>query len=296
MPGLFRIAVRLPVLLYLLTFTIGAYSQNDSTTFVNTKWNTRTIAKGIVWKQFSFRGNLFGSNQNINILEVKQGRRHQLEVVDGGKALKPTSEFGKESGALAALNGTFFNIKEGGSVDYIKTDGNVVHQNLLQNGARLTHQKAVVLISGKHLKIEKWNGAEDWETHLNGDDAMESGPLLVFNSKPEQLDSNAFNKTRHPRTAVALTSGNRVLLMTVDGRNDNAAGMSLFELRNVLRWLKSTDGINLDGGGSTTLWIANQPDNGVVNYPCDNKKWDHEGERKVANIIAIRTKQKHINN
>ena len=293
---LFRFAVRLPVLLYLLTFTIGAYSQNDSTTFVNTKWNTQKIAKGIVWKQFSFRGNLFGSNQNINILEVKQGRKHLFDVVDNGKILKQTSELGKEAGALAALNGTFFNVKEGGSVDYIKINGKVLHQNQLQNNLRSFNQKSAVAITGNNLKIEKWNGKEEWESELKALDLMVSGPLLVFNDKPEMLDSISFNTTRHPRTAVALTSGNRVLLMTVDGRNENAAGMSLFELRNVLRWLKSIDGINLDGGGSTTLWIANQPDNGVVNYPCDNKKWDHEGERKVANIIAIRTKQKHINN
>ena len=290
--SLFRFAFCLPVLFFLL-LTFGAYSQNDSITLVNTKWNAKKIAKGFVWKQFSFRGNLFGSNQNINILEVRQGRKLQFEVVDNGKILKPTSEIGKETSALAALNGTFFNVKEGGSVDYIKTDGNVVHQNQLQNGARFTHQKAAISISDKDLKIEKWNGTEDWETHLNGEDIMESGPLLVFETKPEQLDSNAFNVTRHPRSAVALTSKHRVLLVTVDGRNENAAGMSLFELRNVLRWLKSTDGINLDGGGSTTLWIANHPDNGVVNYPCDNKKWDHAGERKVANAITLRTRQRH---
>jgi hypothetical protein len=25
----------------------------------------------------------------------------------------------------------------------------------------------------------------------------------------------------------------------------------------------------------------------VVNYPSDNKKWDHEGEREVANAILL---------
>jgi exopolysaccharide biosynthesis protein len=44
----------------------------------------------------------------------------------------------------------------------------------------------------------------------------------------------------------------------------------------------------MDGGGSTTMWVKNQPDNGVVNYPSDNKKWDHYGERKVANVILVR--------
>ncbi|MEI6142578.1 MAG: phosphodiester glycosidase family protein [Mariniphaga sp.] len=288
MSGLFRLAIRICILSFAMVLTIVAYSQNDSITLVTANWNTTKIAKGVVWKQYSFRGNLFGSNQNINILEVRQGRKRQFGVVDNGKILQPTSEFGRETGALAAVNGTFFNVKEGGSVDYIKVDGKVLHQNQLQNGKREFHQRSALAISGGKLRIEKWNDREDWESDLKAEDIMVSGPLLVTAHKPELLDSVSFNVTRHPRTAVALTSKKRVLLITIDGRNENAAGMSLFELRNIMRWLGSTDGINLDGGGSTTLWMNNQPENGVVNYPCDNKKWDHAGERKVANILSLK--------
>jgi exopolysaccharide biosynthesis protein len=46
--------------------------------------------------------------------------------------------------------------------------------------------------------------------------------------------------------------------------------------------------MNLDGGGSSTLYIRNATDNGVVNYPSDNKKFDHEGQRSVANIIYLK--------
>ncbi|MBP8067250.1 MAG: phosphodiester glycosidase family protein, partial [Pedobacter sp.] len=41
------------------------------------------------------------------------------------------------------------------------------------------------------------------------------------------------------------------------------------------------------GGGSTTLWTEKL---GVINYPSDNKKWDHEGERKVANVVILKKK------
>jgi exopolysaccharide biosynthesis protein len=110
---------------------------------------------------------------------------------------------------------------------------------------------------------------------------------VLFRSTDEKLDTaNTFNKSRHPRSAIALTKNNRILLVTIDGRHENSAGMSLFELRKLLGWLKATDAINLDGGGSTTLWVKNK----VVNYPSDNKKWDHEGERKVANVILLKKK------
>jgi exopolysaccharide biosynthesis protein len=42
--------------------------------------------------------------------------------------------------------------------------------------------------------------------------------------------------------------------------------------------------LNLDGGGSSTAWVAGK---GIVNYPSDNKKWDHQGERSVATALLF---------
>jgi hypothetical protein len=33
--------------------------------------------------------------------------------------------------------------------------------------------------------------------------------------------------------------------------------------------------------------VKGQTPNGVVNYPSDNRKFDHEGERAVANAILV---------
>ena len=45
-----------------------------------------------------------------------------------------------------------------------------------------------------------------------------------------------------------------------------------------------TEAINLDGGGSSTMYIK---DEGVINFPSDNKQHDHEGERPVSNAILV---------
>ncbi|MNQ69182.1 hypothetical protein D3C85_837640 [compost metagenome] len=79
-------------------------------------------------------------------------------------------------------------------------------------------------------------------------------------------------------------------MLTIDGRNTESAGVSLFELTKLMRWLGCTSAINFDGGGSTTLWVNGMGSNGVINYPTDNKKWDHEGQRKVANVILVKKK------
>src|SRR5699024_10256747 len=67
-----------------------------------------------------------------------------------------------------------------------------------------------------------------------------------------------------------------------------AQGMSLPELTKILKWSEAVDAMNFDGGGSTTLFTEKE---GVVNYPSDNANFDHKGERKVANIIYVRSDQ-----
>ena len=271
------------------TFTSGVFAQSDSVSVVKADWKKEKILPGLRLKTFWFNKTLFNSNQNVSILEIKQKKNLLFDLGFETKKLVTTSDFGKSANAIAALNGTFFDIAKGGSVDYIRSDGMIINENRLgKNGSRAGHQSSAVLINKGKLSIAKWDGKPEWEQSLHAEDIMVSGPLLIFDQQFEKLDSNTFNKTRHPRSAIAVTRNKRILLITVDGRNENSAGMSLFELAKLMRWLKARDAINLDGGGSTALWINNYMGNGVVNYPTDNKKWDHEGERKVANVILLK--------
>lgn len=64
-------------------------------------------------------------------------------------------------------------------------------------------------------------------------------------------------------------------------------GVSIPELAHLIRVLGGSDALNLDGGGSTTLWMEQTPDNGVLNCPSDNRKFDHQGERSIPNIIYV---------
>ncbi len=292
----------------ILCFASHLNAQSDSLAVVNAKWETKKIAKGITLKQHWFEHSLFGSNQNISILEIKMNRRNKLDVAAEPTILKPASAFGTAEKATAAINGTFFNMKNGGSEDYIRIDGQALNETHVGQKGRSFHQRSAIIIDGHKVFIQAWDGSKDWEATLKGEDVMVTGPLLLDDEKRVQLDSITFNTARHPRTALAI-KGNKVLLITVDGRNEKAAGMSLYELASVLKWLKADDGINLDGGGSTTMWVNGLEDNGVVNHPSDNKKmmkspdykpgmdldnlsadtskWDHGGERKVANVIIV---------
>src|SRR5262245_32241146 len=62
----------------------------------------------------------------------------------------------------------------------------------------------------------------------------------------------------HPRTAAGISADGRYLyLLVIDGRQREwSQGASIEEVGHWLKGLGAADGINLDGGGTTTLVIA----------------------------------------
>ena len=96
--------------------------------------------------------------------------------------------------------------------------------------------------------------------------------------------SAQFYDKRHPRAAVGTDNEGNIYYVVIDGRfAGKGDGASIYETAYICRMLGMTDAINLDGGGSTTLWSETT---GVINHPYDNKVWDHEGERAVPNLIV----------
>lgn len=270
---------RIFYLLFCVSFAASAQKTKDSLLVVGKDWKTEKIAKGVVWKQGHFT-DLFDSEQEINWVEVdlkKQAKRAHLAA--DPKILKTTGTFAEENRALAAINGGFFDVKNGGAVDYIKVDGKLV------NPTRSASARANAVLSIHKKKIAIQAASPENTEGSTAENIMLSGPLLVVDGNGISLDDNPFNSNRHPRTAVAIRKNDKLILMVVDGRNSWAAGMSLMELANVLKWIGAKDAMNLDGGGSSTLYIKGK---NIVNYPSDNKLFDHEGQRRVANIVYLR--------
>jgi exopolysaccharide biosynthesis protein len=91
-----------------------------------------------------------------------------------------------------------------------------------------------------------------------------------------------FSAQRHPRTAVGMTRDSATLLLVlVDGRpreSGQSVGMTLVELADFLIRIGAWQALNLDGGGSTTLWVRDR----VVNTPSDPA-----GERPVGNALFV---------
>lgn len=109
------------------------------------------------------------------------------------------------------------------------------------------------------------------------------GPWLVKEGKisidyeAEGFDEASFVSKRHPRTAFGVTKDGKVLLLTVDGRDSWSAGASLHELAQIMLKFGAVNAINLDGGGSTSMFVGG----GIVNAPSDGRL------RPLANSLLL---------
>lgn len=120
----------------------------------------------------------------------------------------------------------------------------------------------------------------DWTTGWTGvNETIGGNPTLLENGTETIGDcpaSSAFCG-RNPRTAIGLDGRGRVLLVTVDGRQAGSVGMTMDELADLFRYLGATSALNLDGGGSTTMWVRGR----IVNKVSD------PSERPVGSSILI---------
>jgi hypothetical protein len=91
--------------------------------------------------------------------------------------------------------------------------------------------------------------------------------------------TTTFAELRHPRTMIGTAADRAIWLVTVDGRQpERSVGMTLVELRTLARRLGLVNALNLDGGGSTTMWVQGQ----VVNNPSEAT-----GQRKVSDALLV---------
>ncbi len=239
----------------------------------------QTITAGI--DLVRLQGRLFNSDQAIYYVETDT----TAGIFEFGVAAtdRPliTSRYAEAEGALAAVNGTFFNMLKGYNVHYVMMNDSVVATtDEKEFGIRAT---GLFMATGEAVDITVWGPESEDAGTAHAEDAIVSGPLLMLGGEEVVIDSSGFNTNRHPRSLVGITDKGHVLFMVIDGRQPGYAdGMSLFEARELAVSLGCTSLLNLDGGGSSTLYVRGEPDNGVVNRPSGKR------ERQVPSILFVR--------
>lgn len=151
--------------------------------------------------------------------------------------------------------------------------------------------KEALIIVGSYIENPENSPSRAKMAFTGVEDIVGGVPQLVKNGKvditwEQEKTTKSFVETRHPRTAVAKLKDGKFMMITVDGRSESSGGISLYDLADYLLSLGAVDAMNLDGGGSTTMFL----DGKVVNHPSDK-----EGERKVSDaiLVTLRTKSNH---
>lgn len=126
------------------------------------------------------------------------------------------------------------------------------------------------------------------EDYWNIRTAMGGIPVLISQGELLPLDKEMAGSSlnaRHPRTAVGYTSANQMILLVVDGRQEeHSRGATLRELGQIMLELGAYEALNLDGGGSSALMAASQ----LISKPSDVS-----GTRPVAAALLL-TRQAQI--
>ena len=146
------------------------------------------------------------------------------------------------------------------------------------------------VIVGPKSKLGKLIGAKNVDIKIstnpkwdNVKHIISGGPYLV-KDKQIYIDITAQKLQsiggRNPRTAIGYTKDNDLVLVAVDGREGSSIGLTLKELATLMKDLGCTNAINLDGGGSTVMYVNGQ----IVNRP------QQTGGIALSNVLVVSKK------
>lgn len=275
------------VISWLATYSQVDYS-NDSLRVANADWSIDSL-DGFVFKKYHFgEGELFCSAQHLFVLEIPPASPRRLAFAFDSVPTE-VSSLAQRNEAYAAVNGSYFDMWLGHPVCFLRINGIQLGENIPGTNDsvnRKYYQYATLALRRGRPCLSVPDSNRLSEEQMIEKNIMTAGPMLLRNGEMvPQRDDRTFVTRRHNRTALGIRPDGTTLLVVADGRfKHKAEGLSLPELERVMQWLGCTEAINLDGGGSSTMYIK---DNGVVNYPSDNNRHDHEGQRPVSNAILL---------
>ena len=245
----------------------------------NWKWN-----KSGKCQYGSIQIELFNSHQSISAVRFRRGRL-QTDIKETPGALADSlSALCEATGAVAAVNGSYFNVKTLQSNTFVRDEGKNVSNDVREEESRVD---ALLYIGKKKVFISPYDYGHADLLSEKYPNAVSSGPLLLQNGEffKQEWPNESFFSKRHPRTIVG-TVGRWVYFIVIDGRFPNdGIGTTIRETAEIAKMFGLKDAINLDGGGSSTLWARGL---GVISHPYDNKRYDNSGQRIVPNFVYAR--------
>ena len=255
----------------------------DSLALARAEWGWQDVGHAQVG---AAQVHLFGAGQYVSVVRYP-ARKFRTRIVHapGGQA-GTTSRLARRNKAKVAVNASYFNMKDLTPATFLKTRGKTLART---EESELARSNGLVMFKrrGRRIDIVSAVPADYARLTKGWKEAIAAGPVLIEQGRDLTADRRSpFDTTRHPRTMIGYDADGWIYYVVVDGRSaGNAAGATIPEMAAIARYLGLVEALNLDGGGSSTLWSRAT---GVLNHPSDNRAFDHAGERPVPNIIIAK--------
>lgn len=181
------------------------------------------------------------------------------------------------SGSMRWGSSTQVGIARGYTVDKLvcqqqsmRPDGGIVVSAPI--GTKAAKNMKTQLRDGEAVDV-KWSMG--WSQVL---DTVGGNPILVRRGNTVyRCTTSSYFCDRNPRTGIGVTKDGRLLLVIVDGRRSRSVGMTPGEFADLFKHLGARSAINLDGGGSSTMFLRGS----VRNVPSDGQ------ERHVGTSVLV---------
>ena len=271
----------LKIALLVLVLTAGPKAGKTDPPFV--EWKSAGKNAETCYVQTEMDGRM----RSISVFRYKMSRYRTDIIHAPAEASDSTSALAIRDGAIAGLNGSYFNMTTLVPTTYVKVDGVRVAGTKPNECFRVD---GVLAIKGNKIDIFPCDTLSYDSACERYEDAFAAGPVLLQGGKKlhaEWPDKGFFSKY-HPRTVVGIDNKGWAYLIVIDGRfKGQGEGCPMEDVVAVCEMLGLRDAINLDGGGSCALWTEGT---GVMSHPYDNHRFDHYGQRIVPNIISVKKK------
>ena len=183
---------------------------------------------------------------------------------------------------VAGVNASFYNMTTGQPSGVTYLDGIRIGESASYNQIFAVKKDGSVYIEYTK-KLTDADYDEIWQ-------AVAGSQMLVYEGKDVTKNINgSYNTDRHSRTCVGVTADGKVVVMSLDGRQEPfSCGGTMHELAQIMLEQGCVTAINLDGGGSTTFAARQEGENEVtiVNRPSDGSERSISAGLIIASLAA----------
>ena len=154
---------------------------------------------------------------------------------------------------------------------YLKKDSNNTYRFTNAN-----HDNSIIYIGAIDYLLKKWK----MKTAIGGGPVLlQNDEIKITNEEELKFSGKTGLTDKHPRTCMGYTRNGRLIIMVIQGRSADAAGVTLVQEAQLLKDLGCVEALNLDGGGSSCM---------LINGKETIKPSDAAGERAIPAVFIIK--------